>query len=245
MMQVSFGVRIRGLDFSYNRPVFKAMSFELPLGSRTLLAGANGVGKSTLLRLLAGRHWVPDGMIEVLGTSPFSDTAVSSEIAFVDHEFPLHVDLSVAELLAFHPGARPVDLRREKQLIDLLGLDPEWRIPKVSEGQKRRIQLALALRHPVKLLLLDEVTAHLDLVIRTDFLTWLKSESEQHGLTIVYATHILDGLGSWPSHLLLLGSNGRPTFSSISDIRELTTESLFAYGERWIREDLLGSSKLS
>lgn len=52
------------------------------------------------------------------------------------------------------------------------------------------------------MLLLDEITVDLDLLTRWRFLGWLKGESERRRSTIVYATHILDNLSGWPSHLV-------------------------------------------
>ena len=59
----------------------------------------------------------------------------------------------------------------------------------------------LGLIRPFKILLLDEVTVSLDVVVRQDLLRWLRYESETRGATILYATHIFDGLDDWPTHL--------------------------------------------
>jgi hypothetical protein len=83
---------------------------------------------------------------------------------------------------------------RRKMLIDMLGVNLDWRMHQVSDGQRRRVQIFLQLLRPVELLLLDEITTDLDVITRADFLEFLKKESEEHGTTIVYATHIFDGL---------------------------------------------------
>jgi len=66
------------------------------------------------------------------------------------------------------------------------------------------VQLAMGLVRPWRVLLLDEITVDLDLLSRSRFLGWLRRESEQRGGTVVYATHILDGLAGWPTHLVHL-----------------------------------------
>lgn len=78
----------------------------------------------------------------------------------------------------------------------------------VSDGQRRRVQIFLGLIRPFKILLLDEVTVSLDVVVRQDLLRWLKTESETRGATILYATHIFDGLDDWPTHLHYLCNKG-------------------------------------
>ena len=74
----------------------------------------------------------------------------------------------------------------------------------VSDGERRRVQLAMGLLRPWTVLLLDEITVDLDLLSRSNFLNFLKRETESRACTIVYATHILDNLASWPSHLVCL-----------------------------------------
>lgn len=55
-----------------------------------------------------------------------------------------------------------------------------------------------------QVLLLDEITVDLDVLARADLMTFLKSECEERGATIIYATHIFDGLESWPTHMVSL-----------------------------------------
>lgn len=69
-------------------------------------------------------------------------------------------------------------------------------------------QIFLGLIRPFKILLLDEVTVSLDVVVRQDLLRYLRRESEQRGATILYATHIFDGLDDWPTHLHYLCNKG-------------------------------------
>ena len=61
---------------------------------------------------------------------------------------------------------------------------------------------------PFDILLLDEVTTALDVVVRQDLLMWLQQETVKRGATIVYATHIFDGLDEWPTHIHYLNYKG-------------------------------------
>ena len=84
----------------------------------------------------------------------------------------------------------------------------------VSDGQRRRVQIFLGLIRPFKVLLLDEVTVSLDVVVRQDLLRWLKRESETRKATVLYATHIFDGLDDWPTHLLVRASKPSPLYQA-------------------------------
>ncbi|KAF5781773.1 putative ATPase, AAA-type, core, P-loop containing nucleoside triphosphate hydrolase [Helianthus annuus] len=66
-----------------------------------------------------------------------------------------------------------------------------WRMHKVSDGQRRRVQICMGLLKEFKVLLLDEITVDLDVLARADLLTFLKKKCEERGATIIYATHII------------------------------------------------------
>lgn len=91
---------------------------------------------------------------------------------------------------------------RRDELVQILDIDLTWRMHAVSDGERRRVQLAMGLLRPWRVLLLDEITVDLDLLTRSNFLAFLKRETENRPCTIVYATHILDNLAQWPTHLV-------------------------------------------
>src|SRR5438477_10336115 len=114
MLALAPAVEVSGLSFAYRDgpgPVFRDLSFSLPAGARCLLLGANGVGKSTLLRLIAGRHMIGGDRVRVLGRPAFHDTALAAEVGFLGGDFPFHQDITVAEILAHRPGIDPARRR--------------------------------------------------------------------------------------------------------------------------------------
>ncbi|KAK8101764.1 ABC transporter domain-containing protein [Apiospora kogelbergensis] len=170
--------------------------------NRTLLIGANGAGKTTLLRLLAGKRLAPSGAINVSGLDPFTDGLEG--VTYLGLEWVLNpivrTDMGVAELLRSVGGdAYPA---RRDELVGVLDIDVQWRMHAVSDGERRRVQLAMGLIRPWTVLLLDEITVDLDVLSRAEFLGWLKRETEARECTVVYATHILDNLAGWPTHLV-------------------------------------------
>ena len=94
-------IEIRGLTFSYpgaRAPVFDDLSLAVPRAARCLLLGANGVGKSTLLRLVAGRHMIAPHLVSVLGRPAFHDTNLAGEVAFLGGPFPFSADIRVGDV---------------------------------------------------------------------------------------------------------------------------------------------------
>ena len=170
--------------------------------SDTFLPLANGAGKTTLLRLLSGKRLAPTGTVSVAGIDPFKDGLEG--VTYLGLEWVLNpivrTDIDVPTLLA-SVGGNYYSERRD-ELVQILDIDLAWRMHAVSDGERRRVQLAMGLLRPWRVLLLDEITVDLDLLSRSNFLAFLKRETELRPCTIVYATHILDNLAEWPSHLV-------------------------------------------
>ncbi|HXU61743.1 MAG TPA: ATP-binding cassette domain-containing protein [Polyangia bacterium] len=241
---VESAIEVRELVFSYPRagaPIFSGLSFAVPAGARCLLLGANGVGKSTLLRLVGGRHMIPPGMLRVLGRAAFGDARLASEVAFLGGPFPFAADIRVAEILA---GRLGVDPRRRGRLLQILDVDPNWRLHQVSDGQRCRVQMLLDLERTLSVILLDEVTDELDVLARADLLAFLREESVTRGVTVVYASHALDGLDDFATHLMFLSPGRLRCLVPIAEALQLGAAQpgggaspLHRLCERWMRED--------
>ncbi|KAL3897564.1 MAG: hypothetical protein SGCHY_003331 [Lobulomycetales sp.] len=245
-MTTGNAVEVDNLTFNFSHhthEILKDLSLSLPKGSRTVLVGANGAGKSTFLRLLAGKR-MSGNAIKVFGTDPFSDTT-SRNICYLGTEFVQnpHVrsDVSVEKLLKRGESEYS---QRCKELMQVMDVDPSWRMHAVSDGQRRRVQIVMGLIPEWDLLLLDEVTVDLDVLVRFRLFQYLVRETEQRGATIVYATHIFDGLDKFCTHLIHLRS-GRIVHSTTDIEEELTKtpieitlgSSLLNLVLHWLRED--------
>lgn len=198
-------IEVKNLTYTFPRssqPGLSNISLSLPVGSRTLLVGANGAGKTTLLRLLSGKRLAPSGTISVGGLDPFKENL--SGITYLGTEWVLNpvvrTDIDVPTLLSSIGGDAYPDRRDE--LVKTLDIDLRWRMHAVSDGERRRVQLAMGLLRPWNILLLDEITVDLDLLSRKNFLDWLRRETERRSCTVVYATHILDNLVGWPTYVV-------------------------------------------
>ncbi|RYC64410.1 hypothetical protein CHU98_g1775 [Xylaria longipes] len=221
------------------------VSLDVPARSRTLLIGANGAGKTTLLRLLAGKRLAPSNTISISGVDPFKEGLEG--VTYLGLEWVLNpivrTDIGVDELLRSVGGdAYP---ERRDELISVLDIDVKWRMSAVSDGERRRVQLAMGLVRPWTVLLLDEITVDLDVLSRAEFLGWLKQETEIRDCTIVYATHILDNLAGWPTHLvhMHLGTvrEWGPADKFLGESANLRSTGNSRLGELvlgWLREDL-------
>merc|ERR1712032_148068 len=105
-------------------------------------------------------------------------------------------------------------------------IDPAWRMHTVSEGQRRRVQLCIGLLKEFEVLFLDEVTVDLDVLGRADLMNFLKEECEQRKCTIIYATHIFDGLEPWITHYAYLEEGKLKRGGEVSTFTEIKEKKL-------------------
>ncbi len=233
---------IENLDFRYRaeQPLaLVGVHLELFRGQRCLVVGANGAGKSTLLKVLAGRHMVAEDRVRILDRPAFHDTSLVRDVSYVGGRFEFNVDMAVGEILTRRPA---VDPRRRQQLIDILEVQDDWHMHWVSDGQRRRVHLLLSLEQHRQVLLLDEVTTDLDVVVRANLLSFLRAECEEQGTAILYATHIFDGLEDWATDIALLERGEVVLAEPLAELDALVelhqsgmSSPLYRLVERWIR----------
>ncbi|GCF01543.1 CCR4-NOT regulatory complex component [Zygosaccharomyces mellis] len=208
---MSLALEVNNLTYKFSatdEPSLVDINLRIPWNTRTLVVGANGAGKSTLLKVLSGKHLCLDGSVLVNGIDPFSPQNTSEDGELLTnylgtewcHMSIINRDIGVLELL------ESIGLRYYKErgefLCNILDIDVNWRMFKLSDGQKRRVQLAMGLLRPCKVLLIDEVTVDLDVVARKRLLKFLEHETMTRKCSVIYATHIFDGLAQWPNQLI-------------------------------------------
>ena len=203
----TYAIETKSLNYSFRGPrnfVLKEINLKIPWGTTNILIGPNGAGKSTLLRILAGKTLIKAGSLLLNGTDPFVLSSESQKrnsemnrlITYLGTEWASNPvvkhDIQVKDLIASVGGNVYSD--RRDTLIILMDVDPEWSMAFVSDGERRRVQLVMGLLKPWRLLLLDEVTVDLDVVVRQNLLNFLRQECLERNCCVVYATHIFDGL---------------------------------------------------
>lgn len=156
----------RGLCFARNdEPVFGPLDFHVDAGEALLVRGDNGVGKTTLLRVLAGLLRADAGHVHVQGR-PADPHTRSQALAYLGHLPALKADLSAEENLRFlcglHGQRAGQDLDGAMRIVGLDGYQDAL-ARTLSAGQKKRLSLARMWLSPAPLWLLDEPYANLDL----------------------------------------------------------------------------------
>ena len=181
--------------FSGSFPLLSGVNLAVEVGEIVLLNGANGAGKTSLLRALAGLVSITQGSISVLGYDLTQERrSVRREVGLLGHQSFLYEDLDATENLAFWLKAEETRDDRIAEAFSRVGLTDRLLVTpvsKLSTGQRRRVTLALLYARNQRLWLLDEPHAGLDASGR-ETVDSLILDASHSGTTVVFASHELD-----------------------------------------------------
>ncbi len=173
----------------------------LTLAPRTfcVLLGLNGAGKTTLFSLITRLYDNVSGSIEVLGHDVRKEAGRALRgLGVVFQQRTLDLDLTVMQNLKYHAalhGIPPGDaIKRARAVLErvALGDRADDKVRRLSGGQVRRVEIARALLHEPRLLLLDEPTVGLDIEARQAMLDHVRGLCREDGLSALWATHLID-----------------------------------------------------
>lgn len=172
------------------RRVFQGVGFALAPGDALVLAGPNGSGKTSLLRLMAGLALPEEGQVAWDGVSIADDMAAHrARTHYIGHQEAVKLALTAEENLAFWAHMRGVG-SGVAAALQRFRLDPRatWPTRYLSAGERRRLGLARLLASPAALWLLDEPTTGLD-AASTEALLAVVAEHRRNGGYVAVATH--------------------------------------------------------
>lgn len=199
----------RNLKIGYNGKkkssvIADNVNFSLSLGELIGLVGANGIGKSTLLRTLTGMQSALGGDVLLYGEKlkSYSPFQIATKISVVLTEPPASKNLSVRELISLgrQPHTNWMGSLTEKDIEAInyaLGVTETYDLAnrkcyELSDGQMQRVAIARAIAQDTPIIILDEPTTHLDIYHRAYVLKLLKKLASETHKTILFSTHEID-----------------------------------------------------
>ncbi|HEX9081846.1 MAG TPA: ABC transporter ATP-binding protein [Holophagaceae bacterium] len=194
------------------------VNLAVPRGAITGLVGANGAGKSTLFKLILGLSEPDEGRIRLFGEDARAHgPRLRSRIGFVQESPTLPSQLRVPELGRFVAPFYPTwDERHFQRLVADFGLPVKTPFGKLSQGNRMKAALSLALAHRPELLLLDEPTSGLDPLARRQLLDLLLEVVQDEHRAVLFSTHITSDLDRVADHVAVL-KGGRLVLSGVTD----------------------------
>ena len=195
---------IEGVSHCYGaRQALVDVDFTVSPARFTALLGLNGAGKSTLFSLITRLFGIQRGHIGIFGHDvAHAPGEALRRLGVVFQPRTLDLDLSVMQNLLYHAALHGIARRdareRGREVLARLGLADRAgsKVRDLSGGQMRRLEIARALLHRPRLLLLDEATIGLDVRARADILNHIRQLIAEQGISVLWATHLFDEIGS-------------------------------------------------
>jgi ABC-2 type transport system ATP-binding protein len=204
-------LQVSELSFAYGaREALRQVSFALAPGRFAALLGPNGAGKSTLIALLTRLYDLQKGEIRIgehsLRQAP---RPALRQMGVVFQQSTLDLDLSVEQNLRYHAALHGLPKREVSERVDQelsrQGLTERRseRVRELNGGHRRRVEIARALLHQPRLLLLDEASVGLDPASRLALNQHVRSLCREQGISVLWTTHLLDEVHSDDDLLIL------------------------------------------
>jgi len=227
---MTLAIQAERVTFGYGRgePVLRNVSFEVRAGTFLAIAGPNGVGKSTLVNILAGLLKPQSGAILLNGENLRSSSVqdIARRVAVVRQEFIPAFAFSVLETVlmarTLYYGRLGFESKADREIVmralELTDTTPFASRPlgSLSAGERQRVFIARGLAQDTPILLLDEPTSFLDLKHQVKIYDLLKSIQTTKGTTIVAITHDLNLAAQYCNETLLLYPRGSQPLESPS-----------------------------
>jgi ABC-2 type transport system ATP-binding protein len=190
---------IEGVSHRYGaRAALIDVSFSVAPSTFTVLLGLNGAGKSTLFSLITRLYAVQRGRIRIFGHDvAHASSEALRRVGVVFQPRTLDLDLSVAQNLIYHAALHGIGKREARARADevlrpiALSERANDKVRNLSGGQMRQVEIARALLHKPRLLLLDEPTVGLDIKSRAHILAHVR-KMVADGVSVLWATHLID-----------------------------------------------------
>lgn len=193
-MDNTFAIETHDLTKKYGkRLAVDHLNLNVPEGSVFAFLGRNGAGKTTTIKMLLNLLDRTSGEVSVLGLDPVKrDVELKSRIGYVAEGQRMYDWMSVSQIAWFCAGFyKTWDNAYSAELIRQLELRPEDKLKNLSRGTQAKVGLLLALSHHPELLILDEPTAGLDVVVRREFIEGVIDLIQQEGRTVFFSSHLV------------------------------------------------------
>ncbi|MBR4554727.1 MAG: ABC transporter ATP-binding protein [Ruminococcus sp.] len=189
-------IEIKGLTKHYDGFTLDGISFDVPKGSIMGFIGQNGAGKSTTIYSLLGIVKPDEGEIKIFGKDfRENELEIKHDISAVFDELPFHEQLN-AKMLDRMLSHIFKDWSSEtfKSYLDRFSLPYKKKFGRFSKGMKMKLQIAAALSHNARLLIMDEATTGLDPVVRNEILDIFMEYLQDEDHSILMSSHITSDL---------------------------------------------------
>lgn len=196
MAEYENAIEIKNLCKKYEGFALKNVNFVVPKGSIMGFVGQNGAGKTTTIKSILNIIGIDSGDISILGLDHIkNEEEMKERIAVVFDDVPFHDTLTPKQLNKVMKGMyRKWEEDTFYHYLERFSLPPGKKLGQFSKGMKMKLQIATALSRGAELLIMDEATAGLDPVVRSEMLSVFLEYMQDEGHSILMSSHITSDL---------------------------------------------------
>ena len=196
MNDYKYAIEIKDLTKKYDGFTLNGISFNVEKGSLMGFIGQNGAGKTTTIKALLNIISADSGSINLLGLDHIKhEREIKEQIAAVFDEMPFHESFTANQISIMFGGLYGGwNEKKFFQYLDRFALPRKKKIAKFSKGMKMKLQIAAALSHGARLLIMDEATTGLDPVVRNEILDIFREYLQDEENSILMSSHITGDL---------------------------------------------------
>jgi len=215
-------IRCQNVTKSYGRnKILNNISFQIDKNKITGVIGPNGVGKTTLLRIIAGYIKKTSGEIKVFSEDPFQSLTVSANTIFISDQMMLPPTLTLSEIIkSSSQFYQNFDIDLAQKLFDYFPLKKVQYYDKLSKGMRSTFQAIIEIAARCPLTIFDEPTTGMDTGVRKDFYRALLKDYIAHPRTILISSHYLNEMEDLLEDVLVLKEGKIRLHLSISEMKE-------------------------
>lgn len=211
-------IELHNLTKTYPQFTVDHVSLDVKQGYITGLIGPNGVGKSTLIKMMLGMIRPDSGSVKILGCDmPKQEVDIKQRIGIVSDDCFYYEHLTIRDTKKMiAPFYQKWNEKKFNSYLEQFELSPKKKIRELSKGMKVKFSLAVALSYEAELLIMDEPTSGLDPVFRREMLDLLAGMMQDERNSIIFSTHITTDLDRIADYIAFINC-GKLVFNEAKD----------------------------
>lgn len=231
-------IELNNVSFKYdNQHVLKELTLTEAEPVLIGLWGRNGIGKTTLMKLLAGQEKPDQGEVNIFGEPPYNNDTVLRHICYMQEEHPFSAIWSVKDALRFAAYFHPKwDKHTAEQLLVTFNLDKKMKVIKMSKGMRSALQFIIGLSSYADITILDEPTNGLDANMREKMYRALHKSYQEKPRLIILSSHHIEEIQPICESLIVMDNGQIIIHESLESIRE---QGLWLAGDKSVIDSIV------
>ena len=211
------------------------LNLKIPYGSIYGLLGRNGAGKSTTIRMLLNFARPTAGSCHIADCNSQQLTPeLLTKIGYINEGHKLYGSMKIKEIQKFQAAFYPDTWNNNlfEEMIEFFELSKNKRIRKLSNGQRAQVSLALTIAPDPEILIMDDPTLGLDVVVRRQFLEGMIKLIQRKGRTILFSSHILSDVERVADHIAIIDQGRLRADCTMEEFRSAVRKIIFHFEDK-------------